>query len=572
MVSFVWSQADFGAKHAFGHVDKWTGLGLFFDSYDNEDSEAGALGLDHVKHPRILSIVNDGSFYWDHDAEGILEERRNGNGQAAAAAMLEAEAEAEAREKEEPEGDKYPENGEQEGMDSGSSRVNVDDGQDDVIDDRLSQQRGRGEARQRNQRQRKDMEATLRLIAENKRQNKNKNRDSSSEKRRSKYSNRGGRRHLLARRNRRRHMSNKRRRQQSARRRAEQAAKRQRNAAVLKNLGRLDACHFPFRHRVEGGQGSSPENGLDAPGGALETRKGGLGHDSWVRVIYDGHRLSVFTGRPVNRDPRAYFDEYGEDQYERAEGGEAAEGELVAWRMCFSMADVALPSRGYFGLSASTGDLHDAHEIISFSVRSFSKASVDSLLLEAPKEQEYDKSREEGERSRGNREDEGEESTKEKIQAARMEAAARAKQISDEKRKRKDQKVERRKQMKNGRKGGGWWGRPTHNDDDDDDDDDDDNHTKKRDDERQRGRRTSFSSRFFSMLSYVMRILSRVLLACLAAVALGVAGVFGLRIYRAHRRTPLLPLVGAKRAGVTTANGVFSLPGVPPSLNAKRFD
>ena len=24
-------------------------------------------------HPRVVAIVNDGSFYWDHDLEGIVE-------------------------------------------------------------------------------------------------------------------------------------------------------------------------------------------------------------------------------------------------------------------------------------------------------------------------------------------------------------------------------------------------------------------------------------------------------------------------------------------------------------------
>jgi len=28
----------FGVKHAFGHVDQWTGLGIFFDTYDNDAS------------------------------------------------------------------------------------------------------------------------------------------------------------------------------------------------------------------------------------------------------------------------------------------------------------------------------------------------------------------------------------------------------------------------------------------------------------------------------------------------------------------------------------------------------
>ena len=179
--------------------------------------------------------------------------------------------------------------------------------------------------------------------------------------------------------------------------------------------------------------------------------------------------------------------------------------------------------------------------------------------MEAPKNKNMIKAVKKAEKQ-SNREDEGEEYQR-KIQAARMEAAARAKQISDRKEREKT-KVERRKQMKNGRRRR-MVGRSTHNDDDDDDDDDD--HTKKRDDDRQRGRRTSFSSRFFSMLSYVMRTLPR---AARVSCSCGPRRCRSIRFEDMcsppHTAAPLV----AKRARSLLPMEVF-LPGVPPSLNAK---
>ena len=192
--------AEFGAKHAFGHVDKWTGLGLFFDTYDNEDLEAGALGLESVKHPRILSIVNDGSFYWDHDAEGILDERRNG-GSARAPPLpdspltqyeQEQEQQEQQQEEEEQEQELGGEGGSEEnqgleegeggrgggqddggggggGEEAGGDDQDDEDDEDDEEeedDDASRRQHSRQNARTRNRRRSRGMQQTLRDMQE----------------------------------------------------------------------------------------------------------------------------------------------------------------------------------------------------------------------------------------------------------------------------------------------------------------------------------------------------------------------------------------------------------------------
>lgn len=45
----------------FGSSDKWVGLGLFFDSFDNDNKH---------NNPYILAMVNDGTKSWDHDNDG----------------------------------------------------------------------------------------------------------------------------------------------------------------------------------------------------------------------------------------------------------------------------------------------------------------------------------------------------------------------------------------------------------------------------------------------------------------------------------------------------------------------
>jgi hypothetical protein len=418
--------AEFGAKHAFGHVDKWTGLGLFFDSYDNEDLEAGALGLGNVKHPRVLSIVNDGSFYWDHDAEGILEKRRSGGGLAASSLRIVDTGEerragmegAGNNHREEKDGRKLqemdeisrngdvPAGGDEDGDDGGDEGGSSDDdgssdGDSDGDDD--AKRWRQREARARNRRRSRDAQETLRKIAEEKRQGRANRRqpdkkrsdqvrstrggiddegddrkdgahDSISAKgtggrkgrpnRRDKRANRnkrGGkqRRSLLGRRiatHRRRH--NSRRRRTEARRRAEEAAQKQR-AAALRNLGRLDACHAGFRYRIEASEVGEIENTL--------------AYDSWVRVTYQEKILSVYIGRPTSDNPAEYFDDSeGRDGPGAAPPRVDAIDGPVEWASCVSMKNVELPRRGYFGFSASTGDLHDAHQLVAFDVRSFS--------------------------------------------------------------------------------------------------------------------------------------------------------------------------------------------------------
>ena len=125
-----------------------------------------------------------------------------------------------------------------------------------------------------------------------------------------------------------------------------------------------------FRHRIVGHDlAGHTESELLAGG------KRALKWDSWLRVTYQSKVLSVFVGTPKGNDPAAYFLQEGEDAGEAGEGGEGS-GEM-SWRSCVTMKNVELPPRGYFGFSASTGDLHDAHELISFRVRPFGGFGID---------------------------------------------------------------------------------------------------------------------------------------------------------------------------------------------------
>ena len=44
----------------FGNRDSWTGLGVFFNTYDNTDHESGVTKKRH-QHPYVYGMVNDGS-------------------------------------------------------------------------------------------------------------------------------------------------------------------------------------------------------------------------------------------------------------------------------------------------------------------------------------------------------------------------------------------------------------------------------------------------------------------------------------------------------------------------------
>lgn len=41
----------------FGSSDKWTGLGVFFDSFDNDNKH---------NNPYIMAVLNDGTKQFDH--------------------------------------------------------------------------------------------------------------------------------------------------------------------------------------------------------------------------------------------------------------------------------------------------------------------------------------------------------------------------------------------------------------------------------------------------------------------------------------------------------------------------
>lgn len=50
--------------NVFGHEDKFSGLGLFFDTYANQN------GAHNHGHPYISAMINNGSLEYDHDRDG----------------------------------------------------------------------------------------------------------------------------------------------------------------------------------------------------------------------------------------------------------------------------------------------------------------------------------------------------------------------------------------------------------------------------------------------------------------------------------------------------------------------
>ena len=61
------------------------------------------------------------------------------------------------------------------------------------------------------------------------------------------------------------------------------------------------------------------------------------------------------------------------------------------WRQCGTIKGASLPERGYFGFSASTGDLSDVHEILSLKVKPYDPQ--DGIELESLPERERDENR-----------------------------------------------------------------------------------------------------------------------------------------------------------------------------------
>lgn len=49
----------------FGSSDKWNGLGVFFDSFDNDNKR---------NNPYIMAMVNDGTLVYDHEHDGISQQ------------------------------------------------------------------------------------------------------------------------------------------------------------------------------------------------------------------------------------------------------------------------------------------------------------------------------------------------------------------------------------------------------------------------------------------------------------------------------------------------------------------
>ena len=50
--------------NVFGHEDQFEGLGIFFDTYANQN------GAHNHAHPYISAMVNNGTLRYDHDTDG----------------------------------------------------------------------------------------------------------------------------------------------------------------------------------------------------------------------------------------------------------------------------------------------------------------------------------------------------------------------------------------------------------------------------------------------------------------------------------------------------------------------
>ena len=49
----------------FGSSDKWNGLGIFFDSFDNDNKH---------NNPYIIGMTNDGTLAYDHQKDGSTQQ------------------------------------------------------------------------------------------------------------------------------------------------------------------------------------------------------------------------------------------------------------------------------------------------------------------------------------------------------------------------------------------------------------------------------------------------------------------------------------------------------------------
>jgi mannose-binding lectin 1 len=56
---------SFSASQVFGSSDRWNGLGIFFDSFDNDNKH---------NNPYIMAMVNDGVTPYDHQNDGSTQQ------------------------------------------------------------------------------------------------------------------------------------------------------------------------------------------------------------------------------------------------------------------------------------------------------------------------------------------------------------------------------------------------------------------------------------------------------------------------------------------------------------------
>ena len=65
-LAFWYTKETMEVGDVFGNRDAWTGLGVFFDTYDNYDHSKG-ITVKRQQHPYIYGLVNDGSITYSHD-------------------------------------------------------------------------------------------------------------------------------------------------------------------------------------------------------------------------------------------------------------------------------------------------------------------------------------------------------------------------------------------------------------------------------------------------------------------------------------------------------------------------
>ncbi|XP_076049160.1 lectin, mannose binding protein ergic53 isoform X4 [Oratosquilla oratoria] len=64
-LAFWFTAAPGNEGPVFGSSDKWSGLGVFFDSFDNDNKR---------NNPYIMAMVNDGTLIYDHEHDGVSQQ------------------------------------------------------------------------------------------------------------------------------------------------------------------------------------------------------------------------------------------------------------------------------------------------------------------------------------------------------------------------------------------------------------------------------------------------------------------------------------------------------------------